>query len=397
MNKKQVSRNIRLYFAYTLLKEHLFWGAILISFIVRVSGMTLSQVYFMEGICVTGIVILQVPFGSFADIIGRRTAILIGLSCMVAESVLFASATNPAMIWIANLLWVLGYSVLYGADSALLYDSLIEGGREDENKKIESRANSLRLFLAGLCALSVGYLAEINLRLPVFMSAGTMSINLIIAWFFIEPPLYHKHPNWSSYWRLMWKTIKQAIGNPQILWIIALTVVIGTTSKVWFFCYNPYFEAVKIPLHKFGLIFCMLNVVSGIFSWLNVWLNRHLGDRGIVLLMIAVCSIPIYLMGVLVSPAAALLVLLQNIARGSLEPFAISMLNVRTGSENRTTMLSLKATALYFGESVGLQLFGWLLGFWTLFDSMKLLGVVAFAFGVVLIISQGLIFSKKSG
>lgn len=395
MRKEEVNRNVRLYFAYTLLKEHLFWGAILVSFIMSVSQMTLSQVYFMEGVCVIGIVFLQVPFGSFADMIGRRTAILIGLGCMIIESLLFASATNPAMIWIANLMWVLGYSILFGADSALLYDSLLEGGREAENKKIESRANSLRLGLAGLCALSVGYLAEINLRLPVYLSAITMTINFIIAWFFVEPPLYHKHPNWESYWRLMWKTVKQAISSPQILWIIALAVVIGTVSKIWFFCYNPYFEAVKIPLHNFGLIFCLLNMVSAIFSWMNVWLNRQLGDRGMVILMIAVCSIPIYLMGALVSPAAALLVLLQNIARGSSDPFVISMLNSRTGSDNRTTMLSLKATALYFGESVGLQLFGWLLGFWTLFDCLKLLGVVSLVLGSVLIISQGLIFGKK--
>ena len=395
MRKEEVNRNVWLYFAYTLLKEHLFWGAILITFIMRVSGMTLSQVYFMEGICVLGIVVLQVPFGSVADIIGRRLAILFGLGCMIIEAAMFASATTPAMIWIANLLWVLGYSMLFGADTALLYDSLQEAGREDEFKKIEGKSNSYRLALAAVCALTVGYLAEINLRLPVYLSAITMAINFVIAWFFIEPPLYHKHPSWSKYWRLMWTTVKQAIGSPQILWIIGLSVVIGVVSKVWFFCYNPYFEAVEIPLRYFGYIFFLLNMVSAVFSYLTDWLHRRLGDRGSVVMIVLVCSLPIYLMGIWISPLAALLVLTQNVARGYMGPFVGYLLNVRTNSENRATMLSLKATALYLGESVGLQLFGWLLGCFTLFECLQLLGGVALILGMMLVISQGLIFSKK--
>jgi MFS family permease len=339
---------------------------------------------------------LQVPLGSVADIIGRRTAILFGLGCMVIEALLFASATTPAMIWIANLMWVLGYSMLFGADTALLYDSLQEAGREAEFKKVEGKANSYRLALAAVCALTVGYLAEINIRLPVYLSAVTMTINFVIAWFFIEPPLYHKHPSWCQYWQLMGRTVKQAIGSPQILWIIGLSVVIGVVSKVWFFCYNPYFEAVEIAIRYFGYIFFLLNLVSAVFSYLTDWLHRRLGDRGSVVLIVLVCSVPIYLMGVWISPLAALLVLTQNIARGYMGPLVGHLLNVRTSSENRATMLSLKATALYLGESVGLQLFGCLLGYWTLFDCLQLLGGVSLAFGLVLIVSQGLIFGKKS-
>ena len=111
--------------------------------------------------------------------------------------------------------------------------------------------------------------------------------------------------------------------------------------------------------------------------------------------MVAVCSLPIYLMGVWVSPLAALLVLTQNIARGYIGPFVGYLLNVRTSSENRTTMLSLKATALYLGESVGLQLFGWMLGCWSLFSCLQLLGAVSLGLGLALIISQGLIFRNK--
>jgi hypothetical protein len=136
-------------------------------------------------------------------------------------------------------------------------------------------------------------------------------------------------------------------------------------------------------------------MVSAVFSYLTDWLHRRLGDRGSVVMIVLVCSLPIYLMGIWISPLAALLVLTQNVARGYMGPFVGYLLNVRTNSENRATMLSLKATALYLGESVGLQLFGWLLGCFTLFECLQLLGGVALILGVMLVISQGLIFSKR--
>lgn len=98
MTRQQAERNIKLYYLFQLFKEPLFWGAILITFITRVSDMTLSDIYLMEAVCVIGIVVLDSPLGALADLIGRRTTILIGICIWSVKLFVFASAVNPLMI-----------------------------------------------------------------------------------------------------------------------------------------------------------------------------------------------------------------------------------------------------------------------------------------------------------
>ena len=64
---------------------------------------------------------------------------VIGMSILVLDSVLFGIGDSPAWMWAANLAWAFGYSLVSGADSALLYDTLVAAGRTDDFKRIEGR------------------------------------------------------------------------------------------------------------------------------------------------------------------------------------------------------------------------------------------------------------------
>ncbi|HPN81500.1 MAG TPA: hypothetical protein PK412_03070, partial [bacterium] len=78
MDIKQANRNVVLYYFFQLLREPLFWGPILISYIRHVSQMSLSEIYIMEATCLIGIMLLEIPSGALADLLGRRRTIFIG-------------------------------------------------------------------------------------------------------------------------------------------------------------------------------------------------------------------------------------------------------------------------------------------------------------------------------
>ncbi|HLD28510.1 MAG TPA: MFS transporter, partial [Patescibacteria group bacterium] len=376
--------------------EPLFWGPILITFISRVSGMSLSQIYVMESICVVGLFLLEIPSGALADLIGRRKTILIGSCLLFCDIMVFASAINPAMIWIANLIWVCGFSLISGADSALLYDTLKVLGRESEFKKIEGRAISYRLFLLAGCAITVGYLASINIRLPVYLSAGFKLLFVVVIYFFIEPPMTRQgRYNWREHLGLMKISILFVANHKNIKWIISFVVIIGVASKIWFFSYNPYFELVDLPLIYFGWLFCGLNIIAAISSFFSDWIARKIGDLGSIILILAVIGIPILLMGSYVAKIMVLLVLMQNIARGHLTPFIGHFLNQYLDSENRATVISIKSAVVSLGQFVMLGLFGWSLKLYNLPSCLQILGVFTLALSLVLIVSYWRIFGRK--
>ncbi len=396
MTTQEAEKNVRLYYWFRLLDEPLFWGPILITFISRVSGMSLSQIYVMESICVVGLFLLEIPSGALADLIGRRKTILIGSCLLFCDIMVFASAINPAMIWIANLIWVCGFSLISGADSALLYDTLKVLGRESEFKKIEGRAISYRLFLLAGCAITVGYLASINIRLPVYLSAGFKLLFVVVIYFFIEPPMTRQgRYNWREHLGLMKISILFVANHKNIKWIISFVVIIGVASKIWFFSYNPYFELVDLPLIYFGWLFCGLNIIAAISSFFSDWIARKIGDLGSIILILAVIGIPILLMGSYVAKIMVLLVLMQNIARGHLTPFIGHFLNQYLDSENRATVISIKSAVVSLGQFVMLGLFGWSLKLYNLPSCLQILGVFTLALSLVLIVSYWRIFGRK--
>jgi len=388
MTKAQAERNILLYYWYQIFKEPLFWGAILITFITGVSGMTLAQIYFCESVCVIGIVILDSPFGALADLIGRRNTMHIGICIWSFKLIIFASAVNPLMIWIANLLWVLGASLISGADTAMLADTLKALGRESEFQKIEGRSNAYRLAIVAICSISTGYLAEIHLRFPAYLSIPFTLIACLAVFFMIEPPVIaERTKNRHEYFRLLKSSAIFVYHHSEIKWIIAFTTLIAVVSKVWFFTYNPYFELVQLPLAYFGWIFCLLNIVAAVCSHEAVRLTKYLGEFGGVIMMIILIALPIWLMGFYVGQICVLLVLMQNVVRGYMAPFLGAMMHRHLDSENRATVSSLKSTVNNIGQFIVLAVFGLALNVWTLPYCLQILGIGTAVIGMCLIAS----------
>lgn len=393
MHQKKVARNIFLYYLFQLFREPLFWGPILITYITSVSDMSLSEIYFMESVVLWILIILEIPSGALSDLIGRRKTILIGSCLLLVDSFLFSIADSSQMIWLANSCWAVGFSLVSGADSSLLFDSLKYLNRENEFKKIEGRSISYRLMLIAPCSVIAGYLASVNIHLPLYLSLIFILVNCLIVFLMSEPPVseetkygFRKHIN------LMKDSIFFVITNSKIIWIIGFVVLIQGISKVWFFSYNPYFELVDLPIIYFGWIFFLLNIVGAVSSYFADYISRKFGELGSIILIIVVISIPVFMMGSYVSKLACLLVLMPNVARGYLTPFISNLLHHYLDSKNRATVISIKSAVNSFGQFLFLVLFGLLFNIYSLPVCLEIMGFITAIGGVIFIITYFKIF-----
>ena len=98
MDEVEVRKNITLYKWFVISAEPLFWGPTLILCLQRLGKMSLSEVYIMEAIVISGIVFLEIPSGALADLIGRKQTILLGNYFFLASSIplVIASVTSLA-------------------------------------------------------------------------------------------------------------------------------------------------------------------------------------------------------------------------------------------------------------------------------------------------------------
>ncbi len=397
--KTSVNTNVKTYYLYKLLSNSTMRGPILVAYMTNFCHMPLSEVYFCEACCVVLLVILQIPTGVLADRWGRVKTIKIGCLILIAELICFASATDHVLLWVGNALWAIGSSFVSGADSALIYDSLKQTTK-DANKletmyrDVEGKSSSYYLAVTAVMSLLSGYIANINMRIPIVIDAMLMTLTLVISYFFVETEIHTDKFKKISYQNHMIESIKYVVKRKHILWIISFTVLIGVTSKLWFFTYNPYFEMVNLDLKYYGYVFFTLNIVAGLSGYFANQISKRLEGKNGVILSIGAITLPMIVMGSVVSKWSISLVLFQNLVRGYLGPFVSNMLHKRIESDNRATVLSVKSAMHQAVEVLCMLMFSALISSASLGIAITWLGIVTTLLGIVLTLYYVKFFHK---
>lgn len=380
MKEDVLNKNIKLFYIYTLFNEPLFWGPILILCLQNLAHMSLPEIFFMEAIVLIISATLDVPCGIIADKIGRKKTVLIGRFFLSGSIVMFSFMTNPTMAWIGNILWAIGFSLQSGADSALLYDSLKENNNEHKFKEITGKSLGYKMCLFAFSALLTGYLASIDLRLPLLVGLPFTIIPIICVMLMKEPIKNSEIIIKDNILKCGLKLLKT---SREVRWIILFTALLGMTSKIWFFTYNPYFELVKLPVENYGIIFFLLNIVCWISSHFAQKIENIVGERMCIILMVLCLGLPIILMASFPIEIFAYLVLVQNLVRGFMIPFIGGYINKHIDSNIRATMLSVKSSITNMVSMVGLAIFAVLLKEINLLPALLSLGVVTILLGLM--------------
>lgn len=346
---------LRLYLVMSLLNEPLFWGPVLLLALAKLGHMSIEQIFISEAIAMALILILDAPSGVFADMIGRKKSVMIGKICILAQVICTAFMSEPIHGFIANILWAIGYSFNSGAKNSLIYDELKKRGLEKGYQSLLSKTMSYWFLILAGATLATGFLAEINLRLPLLLSIPGVVISTILTCFFPKESPYEHNKSLSNAWKHTKEAMQEVLRNKRLRSLVVWIALFGVVGKMYFFVYNPYLELVQIPPSQVGMVFCLINLVAYTTSKHATEIHEKLKSVGFSagffmqsLTMLTQAYFTHYLSGWLFG--------LQGFGRGYVGVIYDSHLQKEIASEKRATVLSLQS-------SLGgvLQIFGFLL------------------------------------
>jgi len=130
----------------------------------QANGLSLTQIMIIQSIASILFVLLEVPSGYFADVFGRKKALMLtGIFATVAMFI-FAISTNFYHFLFATILWATAGVFISGADKAFIYDTLKDLKRESDYKKIWG--NIIFYYSIGVSFASIigGLLGKLNFR-----------------------------------------------------------------------------------------------------------------------------------------------------------------------------------------------------------------------------------------
>jgi MFS family permease len=345
------------------------------------NGLSMCEVFILQSVFSIAIVVLEVPSGYLADIIGRKVTIIAGCILSFAGYAAYSFSYGFWGFLVAELFLGFSTSFISGADSAMIYDTLLETGSEDEYKKIEGRMLSVGNFSEGIAGIVGGFLALVSLRTPFYFEAAVAFFSIPVALSLVEPAR-HKLDNSEGSFKSILRIVKYSLHeHKEVKWLIIYLslITVSTLTLVWFI--QPYLKSVGLPLVFFGIVWAALQFSVGIFSFYAHKIELFVGRRGTLVSLIVLTAAGYWLLSAFQSIWAIAFLLTFYFVRGMGYPVLKDYLNKIITSDIRATVLSVASLVRRLIFSIFGPMIGWVSDFYSLSTALMLCGIIFLFWG----------------
>ena len=316
------------------------WFMILMPIIVlffEKHGLSLTQIMILQATYSFTVALFEIPSGFFADIYGRRLSLFFGSILTFLGYLIFSFYSGFNEFFIAEIFLGIGGSLISGADSALIYDTLLELKKDKDYTKIEGKNYGIGNVSEGLAGILGGFLAVSSLELPVYIQTFVLFFSIPLSYSLVEPKSSYKLA--KSFKSILLVVKETFFQKNKLKWYILYSSAmgIGTLSIAWFV--QPFLMEIDTPLIYYGIIWASLNIITGITSYYS-----YVFDKGKVLIYISLSMlISFILLGFNISIYGFIFIVLIYLMRGIITPNLRNLININSTSERRATVLSLRS------------------------------------------------------
>jgi MFS family permease len=195
--KKRLEKNIKLGYIISFTSSLIFVIPVWVAFYTRILNFT--QLALLTALELGATLVLELPTGALADLIGRRKTIILGWLITGISNVYIGFSSSLLSFTFGFIGRGIGASLISGADTALIFDSLKELGKQDFYSRYAARAGFV--YRGGLVIATFlgGYLYRVWIGLP-YVSTGLMQVlTIFLVFLMIEPRIDSEKFSLSSY------------------------------------------------------------------------------------------------------------------------------------------------------------------------------------------------------
>ena len=318
-------------------------------------GLSMNEVLQTQALFALTIALFEVPSGYIADIWGRRQAILLGAAFFALGFLCLLQADSFVDYLVYEVILGLGFSLISGADLALLYDTELYlqeqeiGGGAGAGKSL-SRLISVEAAASGIAGIVASVLLLWSLDAVVVAQAIIGLVPLVLAFALVEVPrpiitVSHRE-NARSIMHLL------LFGKPVVLWTAFAIATFGLLAVYVFWIYQKYWEFQGVPIDWYGYIWAAFALTISVSARYASVLEQRLGTHR-VLCLIGVLPV-VGLVGMILGAGwiGVMFGFALQISRGLSMSLFYEALNRRVPGNYRATvnsLVSLAVRAIFIG------------------------------------------------
>ncbi|MBG37476.1 MAG: MFS transporter [Flavobacteriales bacterium] len=317
-------------------------------------GLSLTQIMILQATYSFTVAVLEIPSGFFADIYGRRLSLFYGSILTFIGYLIFSFFSGFNEFFIAEILLGIGGSLISGADSALIYDTLLQLKKDEDYTKVEGKNYGIGNVSEGIAGVIGGFLAITSLDLPVYIQTFVLFFSIPISYSLVEPESSYKL---AKSIKSIWLVVKETFFEENKLkWYIiySSSMGIGTLSIAWFV--QPFLIEIETPLFYYGIIWAGLNIITGITSYYS-YLFKH---KNLLIYISLIMVISFILLGYNISMYGLIFIVFIYLIRGIITPTLRNLININSSSERRATVLSLRSFIIRISFAIIAPILGYI-------------------------------------
>lgn len=354
--RQLIKRNIPKLYVYSFFQFFLVLIPVIIPF-WQSKGLTLSEIFLLQGIFGAVLIVMDMPAGYFADLFGRKKAMVFGS---------LISGAGFQILWFGQTFWDfaiyeiilgVGLSLQSGCDVALLYNSMEKLEAPGRKAGVLGRQRAAGTFGEGIASLLGGFLAGYALEYPAYANALAAWAPFLVALTIHEPmgqaleKVSHRE-NVLLIGRSLFK-------HSRLLRLVIVSHIFygfATYCAIWAF--QPYWTSRGLDITSFGYLWALNMFMIAAVSRSAHVLEEKLGSVAIVLI-IAILPVIGYLgMGLNGGMLGILFGMAFPMTRGLSAVIYQDAINTRVPAKIRATTnaigsLGVRALFIVFGPLIG--------------------------------------------
>lgn len=299
------------------------------------------EVGWVEGAAVLVGILMEVPSGALADLLGKKKTIIAGSLIIALSCIVLINASIFINFLIGNILMFIGFSFQSGATEAFAYDSMKVVGKEEHYDTVVAKHTSLSITATLFSTFVGGYLYRLAPEAPFYAWALFMLISVALLIFTVEPKIDSEHFSGKAYISHLKEGVKTLFSHrlrnylvPILMLPITIKLYQGLVrqSMAGYFGYTG---------ETFGYLFALVSIPSIYLSFKYDLFRKIWSNKTILLfnLFSYMCAFFIASItnNILWGGGVYLII---NLTENITKPLISSLINERIDSKHRATTLS---------------------------------------------------------
>ena len=335
-----VGRNIALLNGFSAARSALFLLPVLVPYFGDHVGLSFRETLLTEAAFAATMVLTEMPSGWLADHWRRKNVLVLGAALWAAGCLCLWAAGGFAAVVVGQVLMGLAASLQSGADSALLYDSLLCTGAQSRYLPSESRRHSIAMVSLATASALAGPLYAWDVDAIFALSTMAYLLSGICALALVEPPRHRVYRGRFDLSAMIQVVLQECRYNRVVLWVVLFAgdLMAATKASVW--TQQAYLLLLDVDLFWFGPITAAALLVGGLVSLFGPSIDRSIGASAALGIVVAGVVAGFVLGGSLPSTWMVPILFVAFAAYGIAHPALKALVNDRGSSDRRATILS---------------------------------------------------------